>query len=605
MAEKSNTSSSMPSVGRGGPPRVTEKVKPKNTKQTLVRLWAYLGHHKYLLITGLFFVIVSSVMSILATYQIRPIINGLVDDFDTSELVYNLSIMFGIYLVSVISQYIQNRIMLEIAQSSLAKLRSDLYLAMQKLPLRFYDRNKNGDLMSKFTNDVDVINSMLSTTCANLVSGVFTLITTVIIMLYTNWFLALVTLTVTPLFSKITQFISKRTLQYFKKQQISIGNLNGYIEERITGQKVIKVFNYEEETIEQFKEFNKTYRDNSFKAQFLSGIMGPVMGSLAQMSYVITAGIGGLLCVADKFDLGGYTIFLGYAKSFSRPINDIFMQVNTVFSALAGAERVFAVMDEEAEVEDRKDAKTLESISGEVKFQHVKFGYDPEITILHDLSVTAKPNQKIAFVGSTGAGKTTITNVLNRFYEIQGGSITLDGVDVRDLEKKFLRENIAMVLQDTHLFTGTIRENIRYGRLDATDEEVIQAAKTANADRFIRRLENGYDTVITGDGSSLSGGQRQLLNIARAVISKAPILVLDEATSSVDTRTEIQIEQALQRLMQSRTTFVIAHRLSTVRNSDLIVVLEHGRILEQGTHEELLSLKGQYYSLYTGAAKLD
>ncbi|MFI3142177.1 MAG: ABC transporter ATP-binding protein [Clostridia bacterium] len=600
-----NTSNSMPSVGRGGPPRVTEKVKPKDIKQTLSRLWKYLGHHKYLLFTGLFFVIISSVFNILATYQIRPIINGLVDDFDTSELVYNLFVMLCIYLVSVVSQYIQNRIMLEIAQNSLAKLRSDLYLSMQKLPLRFYDRNKNGDLMSKFTNDVDVINSMLSTTCANLVSGIFTLLTTVIIMLYTNWFLALVTLTVTPLFSKITQFISKRTLVYFKSQQVSIGKLNGYIEERITGQKVIKVFNYEEETIDQFKEFNDDYRDNSFKAQFLSGTMGPIMGSLAQMSYVITSAVGGFLCVADKFDLGGYTIFLGYAKSFSRPINDIFMQINTVFSALAGAERVFAVMDEEPEMADSEDATTLENITGEVEFKHVKFGYDPEITILHDLSITAKPNQKIAFVGSTGAGKTTITNVLNRFYEIQDGNITLDGVDVKTLKKEFLRENIAMVLQDTHLFTGTIRDNIRYGRLDATDEEVIVAAKTANADRFIRRLEKGYDTVISGDGNSLSGGQRQLLNIARAVISKAPILVLDEATSSVDTRTERQIEQALERLMQSRTTFVIAHRLSTVRNSDLIVVLDQGRILEQGTHEELLALEGKYHSLYTGATKLD
>lgn len=600
-----NASNSMPSVGRGGPPRVTEKVKPKDIKQTLSRLWKYLGHHKYLLFTGLFFVIISSVFNILATYQIRPIINGLVDDFDTSELVYNLFVMLCIYLVSVVSQYIQNRIMLEIAQNSLAKLRSDLYLSMQKLPLRFYDRNKNGDLMSKFTNDVDVINSMLSTTCANLVSGIFTLLTTVIIMLYTNWFLALVTLTVTPLFSKITQFISKRTLVYFKSQQVSIGKLNGYIEERITGQKVIKVFNYEEETIDQFKEFNDNYRDNSFKAQFLSGTMGPIMGSLAQMSYVITSAVGGFLCVADKFDLGGYTIFLGYAKSFSRPINDIFMQINTVFSALAGAERVFAVMDEEPEMADSEDATTLENITGEVEFKHVKFGYDPEITILHDLSITAKPNQKIAFVGSTGAGKTTITNVLNRFYEIQDGSITLDGVDVKTLKKEFLRENIAMVLQDTHLFTGTIRDNIRYGRLDATDEEVIVAAKTANADRFIRRLEKGYDTIISGDGNSLSGGQRQLLNIARAVISKAPILVLDEATSSVDTRTERQIEQALERLMQSRTTFVIAHRLSTVRNSDLIVVLDQGRILEQGTHEELLALEGKYHSLYTGATKLD
>ncbi|MFI3231172.1 MAG: ABC transporter ATP-binding protein [bacterium] len=590
----------------GGPPGIRQEVvKPKNSKDTLKRLWGYLKNHKFLLITAMIFVMVNSLFSSLATYQIRPIMNGLLDNAGKEVLINNLFVMLVIYLIAVISQYIQSRIMLQIAQESLAKLRSDLYTSMEKLPLKFYDENKNGELMSRFTNDIDIINQMLSSTCVSLVSGVVTLATTVIIMFYTNWFLALVTILIAPMFTEITKFISKKSMVHFKDQQESIGNLNGYIEERIQGQKVVKVFNHEEETMEKFREYNKEYRDNYFKAQFLSGTMGPIMGSVAQFGYILTSGIGALMCTAGKFDVGGFTIFLGYSKSFSRPVNDIFMQVNTVFSALAGAERVFAVMDEKTEVPDKEDAITLDKLRGEVVFNKVKFGYNEDKIILHELSLTAKANEKIAFVGSTGAGKTTITNLLNRFYEIQGGSIELDGVNIKDFKKDFLRENIAMVLQDTHLFTGTIRENIRYGRLDATDQEVIEASKTANADKFIRRLENGYDTILDGDGSSLSAGQRQLLNIARAVISKAPILVLDEATSSVDTRTERQIEEALQRLMASRTTFVIAHRLSTVRNSDLIIVLDHGRILEQGNHDELTALKGKYYDLCTGATKLD
>ncbi|MFI3171037.1 MAG: ABC transporter ATP-binding protein [Eubacteriales bacterium] len=611
MSEKKDFSRVTPPIGmgpKGGPGgpggpggRFREKVKPKNTKETIKRLLTYLGRHKLLLLLAMIFVVISSTFTILASYMIRPIINGLIEGTEVQTILRYLGIMVVVYLVAVVSNYIQSRIMLEIAQNSLAKLREDLLETMQKLPVRFFDNNKNGDLMSRFTNDVDIVNQMLSSTAVSLVSSIFTLCTTVVIMVYTNWMLAIITLSITPLFSFLTKYISKKSMLFYKGQQASIGKLNGYIEEQVTGQKVIKVFNHEEKTIHQFRELNKSYRDKSFQAQFLSGIMGPIMGTVAQMGYIVTACAGGLLCILGSFDIGGFTIFLGYSKSFSRPINEIFSQINAVFSALAGAERVFEVMNHEPE---QDGGAVLEKIEGNIVFQQVDFGYHRDRKILKNISLSAKKSEKIAFVGSTGAGKTTITNLLNRFYDIHEGAIMIDGYNIKELDKAFLRENIAMVLQDTHLFTGTIMENVRYGRLDATDEEVIEACKVANADKFIRRLEDGYQTILTGDGSNLSGGQRQLLNIARAAISKAPILVLDEATSSVDTRTERHIEEALNRLMRERTTFVIAHRLSTVRNSDKIIVLEAGEMIEMGSHEELLSLQGKYYSLYTGMEKL-
>ncbi|MFI3326701.1 MAG: ABC transporter ATP-binding protein [Clostridia bacterium] len=611
MSEKRDfTRENMPPMrmgGKGGPGgpgkgRFQEKVKPKNSKNTIKRLVEYLANHKTKMIFALAFALISSAFSIIASYLIRPITNDLVDNAGSVKLVYYLVLMAIVYFGSVFCNYLQSRLMLSVAQNSLAKLREDLYNAMQKLPIKFFDKNKNGDLMSRFTNDIDIVNQMLSSTAISLVTGVFTLVTTVMIMLYTNWILALLTLLIAPLCSNLTKYISKKSMTFYKGQQSSIGQLNGYVEERIDGQKVIKVFNHEEESIEEFRKLNDSYRDKSFNAQFLGGIMGPLMGFLAQSSYVVTACIGGILCATGRFDIGGFIIFLGYSKSFSRPVNDIFMQINSIYSALAGAERVFEVMnyEEENETGDKKP-----EILGEVSFENVSFGYLKGQKVLKEINITAKKSQKIAFVGSTGAGKTTITNLLNRFYDIQSGSIKIDDTDIMDMDKTYLRQNIATVLQDTHLFTGTIMENIRYGRLDASDEEVITACKTANADSFIRKLENGYQTILTGDGSNLSGGQRQLLNIARAAISKAPILVLDEATSSVDTRTERHIEQALDRLMEQRTTFVIAHRLSTVRNSDKIIVLDFGQIIESGTHEELLALKGKYHSLYTGAAKLD
>ena len=424
-------------------------------------------------------------------------------------------------------------------------------------------------------------------------------------MLFTNIWLTLITVVFLPIFIKGGAAIAKASGKYYSGQQSALGAVNGYIEESVSGQKVVKVFNHENECIEEFTALNQDLREKQFKAQFYGGIMGPVMGNTSQINYAVTAGIGGLFCIFGGFDIGGLSVFVNYSRQFSQPINMISQQTSTIFAALAGAERVFSVIDMEPEPPDAENAVAMENMKGDVELHNVTFGYNPDKVILKNISLYAHPGQKIAFVGSTGAGKTTVTNLLNRFYDIDEGVITIDGVNIKDIKMKELRKNIAMVLQDTHLFTGTVRENIRYGRLDATDEEVEAAAKTASAHSFIMRLENGYDTVITGDGSNLSQGQRQLLNIARAALSKAPILVLDEATSSVDTRTERHIEHGMDRLMKNRTTFVIAHRLSTVRNANAIMVLEHGEIIERGSHDELLQIKGRYYELYTGKKELD
>ena len=424
-------------------------------------------------------------------------------------------------------------------------------------------------------------------------------------MFYTNWILALVTIVMAPVMVKAAGAVAKKSRKYYKQQQAALGSLNGYVEETISGQKVVKVFNHERAAGDEFDYLNADLRNKQLKAQFFGGIMGPVMGNLGQMSYTIVSVVGGLLCVLRGFDIGGLTIFAGYSRQFSRPINELSMQVTEIFSALAGAERVFDAMDTPPELPDSDEALAPESLRGEIILNNVTFGYVPEKTILKNVSFYAKPGQKIALVGSTGAGKTTITNLITRFYDIDEGSISIDGIDIRHLKRDYLRQNIAMVLQDTHLFSGTVRENIRYGRLDATDEEVVEAAKLASAHSFIMRLENGYDTILEGDGANLSQGQRQLLNIARAAISKAPILILDEATSSVDTRTERHIEHGMDRLMKTRTTIVIAHRLSTVRNANAIIVLENGEIIERGDHDDLLQQRGRYYELYTGKKELD
>ena len=584
--------------------------KPKNSAETVRRLMSYLEKDRYWMGIAFLCVILSTGTNLAGSYLLRPIINSVAQPAGgisggAAALLRGVALMAAVYACSVAANYAQSRIMLTIAQNALQRIREELFTKMQKLPLRFYDTNSNGDLMSRFTNDVDTIGNMLSSTLVQLFSGILSIIGTLLLMIYTNIWLTVITVAMIPLMMKAGGFVASRSQKYFSAQQSALGALNGYIEETIQGQKVVKVFCHEEIAQEEFEYLNQDLREKQIRAQFFGGIMGPVMGNLSQVNYALTACIGGLLCIFRNFDVGGLTVFLNFSRQFSRPINEISMQVSNVFSALAGAERVFAVMDTEPEAEDDADAVSIEPIRGDVVLDHVTFGYTPEKVILKDISLYAKPGQKIAFVGSTGAGKTTITNLINRFYDIQNGTITIDGVDVRHMKREELRRNIAMVLQDTHLFTGTVMENIRYGRLDATDEEVIQAAKTASAHSFILRLPKGYDTMLEGDGANLSQGQRQLLNIARAAVSKAPILILDEATSSVDTRTEKHIEHGMDRLMRDRTTLVIAHRLSTVRNANAIMVLENGKIIERGDHEDLLRQKGRYYQLYTGLSQLE
>lgn len=606
-----------PGGGPGGPGRGPGRgrgpagpgSKPKELKKTIMYILGYLKNEKPRLVAAAVCVVISTSSSLVASYMLRPIINTYIvppdGRSDVRGLFYALMLMLGIYLAGVAATYLQSRLLVKIGQNTLREMRTDLFDHMQTLPVKFYDTNTRGDLMSRFTNDIDNVGNMLSSSLISIFTAVITLVGTFCLMLYTNAILTLVTVVMIPLIMMAVKKISMNSAKYFSRQQAALGALNGYIEETVTGQKVIKVFNHEAMAAEEFDILNEKLNKNQIRAQFFSGIIGPVMNCSSQVTYTLTAVVGGLLAVLKGFDIGGLTVFLNYSRHFSRPINEIASTANSIFSALAGAERVMKVLEEKPEPVDPADACSAKSIRGDVVMEHVSFGYNENRLILKDINLYAHPGQKIAFVGSTGAGKTTVMNLLPRFYDIQEGSITIDGVDIKQYKRDELRNSVTMVLQESHLFSGTIMENIRYGRLDATDEEVMDAARTASADSFIRHLPNGYNTVIDADGSNLSQGQRQLLNIARAAVSKAPILILDEATSSVDTRTERLIDDGMHNLMADRTTFVIAHRLSTVRDANAIMVLEHGEIIERGTHEQLLELKGRYYELYTGKAELD
>ena len=645
--------------------------RPKDTKKTLLQLLAYLGRHKwYMLATG-FLVAVSAMANILGTYLLKPVINNYIIPGDIPGLVRMLIFMGLMYLAGASSCLAYGQMMMHISQKVVSEIRSDLFQKTQKLPLSYFDTHTHGELMSRFTNDVDTITEALNGSFTMLIESFITIIGTFTMLLILSWRLSLIVFFFLAVMFVFVRFNSARSRKYFARQQMYLGSMNGFVEEIVTGQKVEKVFNHEPQDFEEFCRRNENYRQAAVKALTYSGLTIPTVVSLGYVNYAVSACVGGLFVLSGLTDLGTLASYLVYVRQSAMPINRFTQQINFLLAALSGAERIFDMMNQEPEVdegqvtlcnvktdvrghlketeeytkdfawkvpagvpvmhgdkmpsgqedrtipsgqEDRTEALAnaagsspfrLIPLKGDVRFHQVVFGYTPEKTVLNGISLYAKPGQKIAFVGSTGAGKTTIINLVNRFYEINSGSITYDGIDIRQIKKDDLRRSLSMVIQDTHLFTGTIADNIRYGRLDASREEIVDAAKVANAHSFIRRLPQGYDTPLHSDGANLSQGQRQLLSIARAAISRPPVLILDEATSSIDTRTEKLIEQGMDALMEDRTVFVIAHRLSTVRNSKAIMVLEKGEIIERGSHEELLEQKGRYYQLYTGQFELE
>ena len=616
---------------RGGGPNKHGFQRPRNTKKTFLRLLGYMGKYKALLILVALCLMLSSIASVATGYLLKPILNDYIIPGDFQGLLKMLFLQGGVFIISALCSYVYSRLMVYVAQRAVATIREDLFNKMQELPVSYFDTHLSGDMMSRFTNDMDTVSEMIGNSFASLLSNVLTFVATFVMMLVMNPLLTLITVAFLFLMLLVVKTIGGKSRVNFQRQQQTLGALNGYIEEMIEGQKVIKVFSHEEKAMEAFSKLNEDYRVAGTMAQSYAGAMMPAMANLSRIDYAITCCVGGLLAIRGVFDVGSLGAYLLYVKQVSQPINGISQQVNVILAAAAGAERIFDMMDAPPEtdagktvlvrVEKEGDTLTetqrrtghwawkkpdgaLVELRGDVRFHDVTFSYDGEKTVLHNISLFAKPGQKIAFVGSTGAGKTTITNLINRFYDVQEGTITYDGIDVKDIAKDSLRRSLGMVLQETQLFTGTIADNIRYGKPDATDEEVRAAARLANADTFIRHLPKGYDTMLTGGGSGLSQGERQLLSIARAAVSDPPVLILDEATSSIDTRTEKLIEKGMDSLMEDRTVFVIAHRLSTVRNAQAILVLEKGEIIERGDHEALLAEEGRYYQLYTGNAEL-
>ena len=637
MAKKDNMK--VPAGKQMGPGGKGRFGKPQNVKGTFFRILRYLKGYWFLIALVFLCITINSLSSIAGTYFLMPLINEIFESPtpDMTRFANTLTIMAVMYAISIVANYLQARIGISITSGMLHRVRTDLFSKMQKLPIRFFDTNSNGDLMSRFTNDTDAMRQLVSQSIPNLFSSLLTVVGVFVMMVYLSPVLTIIVVAMLVVMTVFVKTIGGKSAKNFMRQQAEVGRVNGYIEEMITGQKVVKVFNHEQDTIDGFNEINNSWFEANYKANALANILFPILNNLSHINYAITATVGALLSIGGIVDLGTLVSFLTYTRNFSNPIGQISQQITFILSALAGAERIFKIIDETPETDEgyvtlvnaeynlngelvesekRTDmwawkhphsdgTTTYTLLKGDVVLDGVTFGYEEGQTVLNNVSLYAKPGQKIAFVGSTGAGKTTITNLLNRFYDVEDGKIRYDGININKIKKADLRRSLAMVLQDTHLFTGTVRDNIRYGRLDATDEQIRKAAKIANAEFFIEHLPDGYDTVITGDGANLSQGQRQLLAIARAAVADPPVLILDEATSSIDTRTEAHIEKGMDTLMHGRTVFVIAHRLSTVRNSDAIMVLEKGEIIERGNHDQLIEQQGKYYQLYTGMFELD
>lgn len=615
--------------------------RPKDTKKAIKHLLVYLGHYKWMFMLVALLVLISAGANVAGTYLVKPVVNHFIVPGDMEGLLKAVIAMGVMYACGALCTFGYNRIMVKVSQKVIQDIRNDLFAHVQKLPLKYFDAHTHGELMSRFTNDVDTVQEAMNNSFAMIIQSFIMLFGTLIMMMVLSVRLSVIVIVFLVIMFFFIKFNSKHSKKYFNRQQEELGKINGFVQEMMAGQKVEKVFNHEQKNFEKFCEMNESFRKESTNALAFAGMMIPTIVSLSYLNYAISACVGGLFTLKGLMDLGSLSSYLIYVRQSAMPLNQFTQQVNFLLSALSGAERIFDMMDEKPEIDEgsvtlcntvknadgsltecsgytgvfawkvpaelntywNSDACLVE-LRGDVRFKNVVFGYVPGKTILNDVTLYAKPGQKIAFVGSTGAGKTTIINLINRFYDIQSGTITYDGIDIKDIKKDDLRKSLAMVIQDTHLFTGTIADNIRYGKLDATDEEVRNAALIANADSFIRRLPDGYNTMLYSDGSNLSQGQRQLLAIARAAIAKAPVLILDEATSSVDTRTEGLIEKGMDAIMEGRTVFVIAHRLSTVRNSKAIMVLEKGQIIERGSHDELLEQKGRYYQLYTGQFEL-
>lgn len=621
--------------------------RPKDTKKTLKHLFSYLGLHKWSFVCVAVLVFISAGANIAGTYLLKPVINHFIMPGDMNGLIKAVTGMGIMYFCGATCTLLYNRLMVKTSQKVIQEIRNDLFAHTQKLPLSYFDAHTHGELMSRFTNDVDTIQEAMNNSFAMIIQSFIMLTGTIIMMMVLSIQLSLIVIVFLIIMFFFIRFNGKHSKKYFNRQQAELGKINGFVQEMAEGQKVEKVFNHEEIDFNNFCKLNENLRKESTSALTFSGMMIPTIVSLSYLNYALSACVGGLLAIRGLIDLGSLSAYLVYVRQSAMPLNQFTQQVNFLLSALSGAERIFDMMDTEPEIDNgtvtlcnankSEDGTLTESpvftgtfawkvpeitndstglahtddvhysyveLKGDVRFNNVVFGYMPQKKVLNDISLYAKPGHKIAFVGSTGAGKTTIVNLINRFYEIQSGTITYDGIDITNIKKDDLRRSLSMVIQDTHLFTGTIADNIRYGRLDATDDDVRQAAIIANADSFIRRLPDGYNTMLYTDGSNLSQGQRQLLAIARAAVSHPPVLILDEATSSVDTRTERLIEKGMDAIMKDRTVFVIAHRLSTVRNSNAIMVLEKGKIIERGSHDELLSQKGRYYQLYTGQFEL-